>query len=103
MMSITPAASEGHIRIDVQIGKKGWPHDEANIHAKFLHPGATTIVGGGDIVGEDIFVKVKDGFKLRSQYEKVGCKTPLNGPNMFGLKIGPKLEDRFLKLRGIYF
>lgn len=55
-----------------------------------------------DTVGEDILIKVKDGLRLRSKSKKLGCRTPLNGPLIFGLKIEPKLEDRLLKL-GVIF
>ena len=55
-----------------------------------------------DTIGEDMLIKVKDGFRLRSKSKKLGCKTPLNGPHIFRLKIEPKLEDWFLKLGGIY-
>ena len=30
------------------------------------------------------------------------CNTPLNGPNILELKIGLELEDRFLKVGGVY-
>ena len=37
-----------------------------------------------DTIGEDILIKVKHGFRLRSKSKKLRCNTPLNGPNIFG-------------------